>query len=111
VNRLEDSDNPVADWLQELELGHFARSFEENGIDWEFLPGLSNNDLKELGVVRLRDRKILLAAIARLGGGHRNGAIAKISSAVAPEAERRQLTVMFCDLAGSTELSTQLDPE
>ena len=87
-------------------------AFRDNEIDWNALPKLSAEDLKDFGVVLGGHRRRLLDAIAALG------AAAPAASATAPrdapapaEAERRQLTVMFCDLIGSTALSARLDPE
>jgi class 3 adenylate cyclase len=100
----------VRTWLKGFGLDDYAEAFAENGVDGELLRELTNEDLKDLGVARLADRKRLLKAIEELAGEggqeqHENAAPAS------SEAERRQLTVMFCDLAGSTALSTRLDPE
>src|SRR5499427_5312005 len=102
----------IAEWLEELGLGEYAQRFAENGIDSSVLAHLSDQDLKDLGVL-LGHRRKLQAAIAGLPGAapvpHKTAAarMAKPQDA----AERRQLTVMFCDLVGSTALSTRLDPE
>ena len=103
----------VAAWLQGLGLERYAPAFRDNDIDWEALPKLSAEDLKDLGVVLGSHRRRLLDAIAALGA-----AVPAASATAAPrdapapaEAERRQLTVMFCDLVGSTALSTRHDPE
>jgi class 3 adenylate cyclase/predicted ATPase len=102
----------VTAWLQGLGLEQYATAFEQNHIISELLPSLTADDLKELGVASVGHRRALLRAIADLG--------AEPAAAVevpAPEpaagsaAERRQLTVMFCDLAGSTALAARLDPE
>jgi class 3 adenylate cyclase len=96
----------VSRWLAEQGLGHHAEVFAKNGIAGDILPELTDADLKELGL-NLGDRKRLLKAIdARRGAGQ--GARA---TALGTHAERRQLTVMFCDLVGSTELAARLDPE
>jgi class 3 adenylate cyclase/predicted ATPase len=90
-------------WLTEIELEHYASVFAENKIDFDVVGKLNEADLRELGVA-LGDRKRLLQAIEKLEG----------PSAATPESstgERRQLTVMFCDLVGSTALSEKLDPE
>jgi class 3 adenylate cyclase len=94
--------DPLSAWLEGLGLAQYARVFAENGVDLEALPLLSDRDLERLGVL-LGHRRRLLKAIAELAP----------SSAATPvfEAERRQLTVMFCDLVGSTALSARLDPE
>jgi class 3 adenylate cyclase/tetratricopeptide (TPR) repeat protein len=103
----------VAAWLQSLGLERYEPLFRDNEIDWEVLPKLTSEDLKEIGVAAIGHRRKLLDAIAALG----DAAPAAIVAAVAPDArvpadaERRQLTVMFCDLVGSTLLSTRFDPE
>src|SRR3984893_18249914 len=103
----------VAAWLQGLGLERYVPAFRDNEIDWDALPKLSAEDLKDLGMVLGGHRRRLLDAIAALGA-----AVPAASATAAPrnaparaEAERRQLTVMFCDLVGSTELSARLDPE
>jgi class 3 adenylate cyclase/predicted ATPase len=104
----------IADWLKKLGMSEYAQRFAENDIDMAVLPDLTDQHLKDLGV-SLGHRLKMLKAIRDLG----NVAVAATSSPapVAPEptrrdeAERRQLTVMFCDLVGSTALSTKLDPE
>src|SRR3974390_2234763 len=101
----------IADWLQKLGLSEYADRFAENGIDVSALQHLTDQDLKDIGVL-LGHRRKMLAAIALLAGA----APAAVQPAAAPDrkpdtAERRQLTVMFCDLVGSTALSAQLDPE
>src|SRR3954454_23054207 len=103
----------VATWLQGLGLERYEPLFRDNEIDWEVLPKLTSEDLKEIGVVAIGHRRKLLDAIAALGVA----VPAAIISAAAPDAlapadaERRQLTVMFCDLVGSTALASRLDPE
>src|SRR5262245_27121070 len=101
----------IAEWLQELGLGQYAQRFAENEIDFSVLRDLTEQDLKELGVP-LGHRRKLLAAIAKLGASA--PASSQPTSAEAKPhdtAERRQLSVMFCDLVGSTALSARLDPE
>ena len=98
--------------MVELGLENYAESFVENDVDFRALPHLDQEDLKELGV-SLGHRKVILAEISKL---HTAEPVAEAPKAAAPEtsstaAERRQLTVMFCDLVGSTELSGRLDPE
>jgi class 3 adenylate cyclase/predicted ATPase len=108
----------IAGWLSSLGLGRYATTFAENEITPEALPHLSDADLKELGL-RIGARKLVLAAIAELGKADvsrpetavRVEPTAGRGSASRPEAERRQLTVMFVDLVGSTALSGRLDPE
>jgi class 3 adenylate cyclase/tetratricopeptide (TPR) repeat protein len=100
-------------WLQGLGLERYVPAFRDNEIDWEVLPKLTSEDLREIGVAAIGHRRKLLDAIAALGASVPTAAVrAAVSNALAPaEAERRQLTVMFCDLVGSTALSTRLDPE
>lgn len=95
----------VMAWLRDLGLDRYETTFRDNEIDWEVLPELSEADLEKLGLP-LGPRKKLLKAIAALSA-ERSSA----SPAAGAEAERRQLTVLFCDLVGSTELSGRLDPE
>ena len=106
-------------WLRELGLERYAHAFRENAIGVDVLPQLTDEHLKDLGLP-LGDRLRLLKAVAVLAGRAepRSAAEARprASSDTAPaarpaKAERRQLTVMFCDLVGSTELSARLDPE
>jgi hypothetical protein len=102
----------VSRWLGEHGLGHCAEVFAENGIDGDILRDLTDADLKELGL-NLGDRKRLLKAIAALDAGPKQDRVEAVEQrrVVPREAERRQLTVMFVDLVGSTALSHQLDPE
>ena len=97
----------VARWLAEQGLGHHAEAFAENGIAGDVLRELTDADLKELGL-NLGDRKRLLKAIAALdpeGTQDRVGAVEPTPTpAASRDAERRQLTVLFCDLVGSTDL-------
>ena len=102
----------IAEWLLGLGLGRYAPAFAENAINWDVLPELTADDLKEIGVAAVGDRRRLLAAIAARHGS----ALPAPPAAVLPRdvpaaAERRQLSVMFCDLVGSTPLSARLDPE
>lgn len=101
----------VGSWLRTLGLGEHAESFAENGVDASLLSELTNEDLKDLGVARLADRKRLLKEIAKLSGAVVPAPANRTEEPKLPQGERRQLTVMFCDLVGSTELSTRLDPE
>ena len=104
----------VSRWLAEQGLGHHAGAFAENGIAGDILRELTDADLKGLGL-NLGDRKRLLKAIAALDAEttqvRTETADPTATPAVPREAERRQLTVLFCDLVGSTELATRLDPE
>jgi class 3 adenylate cyclase/predicted ATPase len=86
----------------------YEQAFSDNAIDAAVLPELTADDLRELGVSLIGHRRKLLAAIAALRGDL--GPVAETAAAT-PMAERRQLTVMFCDLVGSTALSTRHDPE
>jgi class 3 adenylate cyclase/predicted ATPase len=101
----------VAAWLRSLGLERYEQTFRDNEIDWEVLPELNEADLERLGLP-LGPRKKLLKAIAGLqerAGPEAGPAVA--APLTAPEAERRQLTVMFCDLVGSTALAERLDAE
>ena len=98
----------IAVWLRGLSLEQYEPAFRDNEIDWEVLPKLTSEDLRKIGVVAIGHRRKLLAAIAVLGSETPAPAMAPPARA---DAERRQLTVMFCDLVGSTALSSQLDPE
>ncbi|MGK9169684.1 AAA family ATPase [Inquilinus limosus] len=100
-------------WLEDLGLGLYAEAFAENGVDFDLLPELTNEDLKDLGIIRLADRKRLLKAIADIAPAESSVRSVATAMPAAPgdQAERRQLTVMFCDLVGSTALSGSLDPE
>lgn len=102
----------IRQWLEELGLGKYADVFAENGVDLRSVPFLTEEDLRELGVL-LGHRRILFAAIASLQNeGHtQQTGDPSLGPPTRREAERRQLTVMFSDLVGSTELSRKLDPE
>ena len=100
----------VADWLHGLGLEQYAPAFAANDIDGEVLAELTADDLIGLGITSIGHRRKLLAAIAALGPQARQP-LPEPMPAVSAEAERRQLTVMFCDLVGSTPLSTRFDPE
>jgi len=114
----------IADWLAELGMSEYAQRFAENGVDLSVLPDLTDQDLMDLGVV-LGHRRKMLRAIAALDGAPSAAAAsaAPVTTAIAPKqtqpisvppeatGERRYLTVMFCDLVGSTSISAQLDAE
>ncbi len=102
----------IEQWLENLGLGQYAEIFRSNDIDFRALVYLNDSDLKELGV-SLGHRRILLAEIATLQKepSRLSPKVKSAEHAVDGRAERRQLTVMFCDLVGSTQLSMQLDPE
>src|SRR5215831_4743979 len=98
----------IAAWLRSLGLERYERAFRDNDIDAAVLPELTPEDLTTLGINSVGHRRRILAAIAAL---HGEAAQAVAKTPPAGEAERRQLTVMFCDLVGSTALSARLDPE
>ena len=107
----------VAAWLRELGLEQYASAFRNNDVDGEVLPKLTADDLISIGVTSVGHRRKLLAAIAVLVTEPPTVAQSAVSATSAPispptiDAERRQLTVMFCDLVSSTALSTRFDPE
>jgi class 3 adenylate cyclase/predicted ATPase len=96
----------IATWLHGLGLQQYEQAFRDNAIDAAILPELTAEDLRDLGVSLVGHRRKLLAAIAALRSG-----VAPDSVASGANVERRQLTVMFCDLVGSTALSVRRDPE
>ena len=95
----------VGNWLRDLGLERYTAAFRDNEIDLELLATLTADDLKEMGVAVVGHRRRLLNAIAELDS------VQPQSPKIAVDAERRQLTVMFVDLVGSTALSGALDPE
>src|SRR5258705_3905219 len=100
----------VGAWLRGLGLGQYQSSLRENEFDSDVRPELTESDLEKLGLP-LGPRKRILKAIANLDGAERPaGATSLARPSRQDTAERRQLTVMFCDLAGSTALSARLDP-
>jgi hypothetical protein len=118
----------IADWLRKLGMSEYAQRFAENAIDFSVLPDLTDQDLEKLGVLLGHRRKILraVAALASEPAAQTPAAtVAQPASSApaaappisapwaAPEAagERRYLTVMFCDLVGSTGIAAQLDAE
>ena len=111
VLRAKDQHMDVAAWLKGLGLGRYEAAFRDNEIDRQVLTSLTADDLKEIGIAAVGHRRRLIEAIAALR------AAAEPAAELAPVpphtavAERRQLTVMFCDLVGSTGLATCLDPE
>src|ERR1700691_3407063 len=108
---MNDGGLNIAGWLEGLGMAEYAERFAENRIDISVLPELSDQDLKELGVV-LGDRRKMLRAIRELVAVEPGED--RPAPAPAPEpdaAERRQLTVMFCDLVGSTAMGARLDQE
>ncbi len=107
----------VTEWLRGLGLEQYATAFRDNAIGERVLPSLTADDLKELGVNLIGHRRLLLDAIAALREAGPKQVASDLPAAPpqptasSAEAERRQLTVMFCDIVGSTALSTQFDPE
>jgi class 3 adenylate cyclase len=107
----------IADWLEKLGMSEYAQGFAENDIDFAILGDLTDQDLEKIGVASLGHRRKLLRAIANYEGIEKSGRVATIVAAPpatprpADTAERRQVTVMFSDLVGSTALSARMDPE
>ena len=113
----------VASWLRDLGLERYEAAFRENDVSAEVLCHLTADDLEELGVAAIGHRRQLLVAIAKLNEQRTSDTANPVvepaaaasgplrEDAVSPGGERRQLTVMFCDLVGSTALSEKLDPE
>lgn len=106
----------IRQWLDSLGLGQYADAFEKNAIDQEILLELNHELLKEVGVTAIGHRVAILKSIRSLGLKSEPRREPKAQQthfrpAAIDEAERRQLTVMFADLVGSTELSQKLDPE
>jgi class 3 adenylate cyclase len=101
----------VAAWLQGLGLERYVPAFRDNEIDWEVLPKLTSEDLREIGITAIGHRRKLLDAVAALGAAVPAAAVTAPGAPAQVDAERRQLTVVFCDLVGSTALSARFDPE
>src|SRR5215813_2593723 len=102
----------IAAWLHSLGMQQYEEAFRDNAVEATVLPELTADDLKDLGVNLVGHRRRLLAAIAALRSGGRLAPAATSREVIdTASAERRQLTVMFCDLVGSTELSARLDPK
>src|ERR1700752_1723387 len=102
----------IEDWLAKLGMSEYAQRFAENGIGIPALRHLTDQDLKEIGIL-LGHRRIMLAAIAELARPAAPVVQPVGGSEASPRdgAERRQVTVMFSDLVGSTALSARMDPE
>jgi class 3 adenylate cyclase len=110
-------------WLRNLGLEQYETAFRENAVTAANLPKLTADDLKEIGVTAVGHRRVLLEAIVALREGSTASAVqpqseaqevvsrSRLADQQSAQAERRQLTVMFCDLVGSTPLSSRLDPE
>ena len=104
----------IGGWLRSLGLEQYEAAFRENKIDGGVLPQLTAEDLKDIGVVIVGDRRRMLTAIAELHASAAAPAPVAPPAEASPasaQAERRPITVMFCDLVGSTSLAAKLDPE
>ena len=103
----------ITDWLRALGLEQYEPAFRANDVDAEILPKLTADDLISIGVTSVGHRRKLLEAISTLNAATAATKLTAVpnNAAALGEAERRQLTVMFCDLGDSTALSSQLDPE
>ncbi|MEH2571851.1 adenylate/guanylate cyclase domain-containing protein [Bradyrhizobium sp. AZCC 1708] len=101
----------IAHWLHALGFEQYAQRFAENEIDVSVLPHLTDQDLKDIGIPLGHRRKILAAISERTSAAQVASSAASMPSKTSDAAERRQLTVMFVDLVGSTALSGRLDPE
>ena len=102
----------IADWLKQLGMSEYAQRFAENGIDFSVLAHLTDQDLKDIGVLLGHRRKILAAIAEMTGVAPATAAPTAATEEKAQDtAERRQVTVMFSDLVGSTALSARMDPE
>jgi len=104
----------IEDWLEQLGMSEYVQRFAENGIDFAVLPDLTDQDLKDIGIL-LGHRRKLLRAITELNAVQKAEAqpspVAQAPITPHDAAERRQVTVMFSDLVGSTALSARMDPE
>ncbi|MGB8632607.1 MAG: adenylate/guanylate cyclase domain-containing protein, partial [Xanthobacteraceae bacterium] len=107
----------IANWLEQLDMQEYVQRFAENDIDFSILGELTDQDLEKIGVTSLGHRRKLLRAIADLQGVEKRSPTAAVVAAPTPAprladtAERRQVTVLFSDLVGSTALSARMDPE
>jgi class 3 adenylate cyclase len=111
VTEPEDTAVDVANWLRNLGLEHYEAAFRENAVSAEVLSQLTAEDLKELGVTAVGHRRQLLGAIAKLRDDADSLPAISSTGDHPAGAERRQITVLFCDIVGSTPLSIGLDPE
>ena len=102
----------IVDWLKTLGMSEYVEGFAENGVNVAALPHLTDQDLKDIGVL-LGHRRVMLAAISKLAGAAPATPEPTARAEPKPQdtAERRQVTVMFSDLVGSTALSARMDPE
>jgi class 3 adenylate cyclase len=101
------ADEQIMTWLDGIGLAQYAAVFVENAVDFEILPDVTEADLEKLGVA-LGHRKRILRAIAALPAA---SLVPIRSTSAQSKAERRQVTVLFCDLVGSTALAVRLDPK
>ena len=103
----------LRDWLRKNKLDQYADSFEANDIDLDILSDLTEHDLEKLGVSLGNRRRLVKAIAERVGGESATMPTPApgLDSGASGEAERRQVTVLFCDLVGSTALSGAIDPE
>ena len=100
----------IANWLKKLGMSEYAELFVENRIDFSVLPDLTDQHLKDLGIA-LGDRLKMLRAIRELGDTILASPLPALTEPKSQDtAERRQVTVMFSDLVGSTALSARIDP-
>lgn len=106
-----DASLDIDTWLQQLGLAQYGPVFRDNDVDLHLLLRLSDADLRDIGVASLGHRRRLLSAVAELAASPAAAASFSQAAAAGLTPERRQLTVLFCDLVGSTALSTRLDPE
>jgi class 3 adenylate cyclase len=101
----------LGEWLGTLDMSEYAKCFAENDVDLTVLPHLTDQDLKELGVSLGHRRKMLAAIAERTDTVEAPPRPPTETKPPDTSAERRQVTVMFCDLVGSTALSARMDPE
>jgi class 3 adenylate cyclase len=111
AENLMTNTSDIRSWLAELGLGKYAEAFFSNAIDLDVVRELTEADLKDLGVDAMGDRKRLLRAIATLAPANASAAQTTTTPLSSTDAERRQITVLFCDLVGSTALASRLDAE
>ena len=106
---------PIADWLEKLGLSEYAQRFADNDIDFTILRDLTDQDLEKIGIASLGHRRKILRAIGNLEPIETRPPAGAVEAPAVPlpleSAERRQVTVMFSDLVGSTALSARMDPE
>ncbi|MBA3727069.1 MAG: guanylate cyclase, partial [Armatimonadetes bacterium] len=105
----------LQDWLKELGLEQYADVLADNDIDFDILSDLAESDFEKLGLSLGHRRKLLRALAARQSASNQpqtaSGSEVPLTATETQEAERRQVTVLFCDLVGSTALANAIDPE